>query len=137
MSFVQQEPVLFSFSIRDNIAYGSHALRSSEDGPEVMESEILKAGEKANANKFIMDLPQGYDTLAGERGALLSGGQKQRIAIARALLQDPRILLLDESTSALDSESEQLVQEAIDRMMVNRTVLMVAHRLSTWQNAEQ
>ncbi|CAL0311170.1 unnamed protein product [Lupinus luteus] len=127
IGLVSQEPVLFTSSIKDNIAYG-------KDGATV--EEIRAASELANAAKFIDKLPQGLNTMVGERGTQLSGGQKQRIAIARAILKDPRILLLDEATSALDAESERVVQEALDRIMVNRTTVVVAHRLSTVRNAD-
>jgi len=129
MALVQQEPVLFGMSVRDNVCYG----RSDTVPPE----EVQAACHEANAHLFISQFPEGYDTLVGERGVRLSGGQKQRIAIARALLMAPRILLLDEATSALDAEAEHLVQEAIDRIMVGRTVLVVAHRLSTVRDADQ
>ncbi|XP_050237873.1 ABC transporter B family member 4-like [Mercurialis annua] len=122
IGLVGQEPALFSSSIRDNIAYG-------KDGATL--EEIRTAAELANAAKFIDKLPQGLDTMVGEHGTQLSGGQKQRIAIARAILKNPPILLLDEATSALDAESERVVQEALDRNMVNRTTVIVAHRLAT------
>ncbi|XP_050236016.1 ABC transporter B family member 11-like [Mercurialis annua] len=127
IGLVSQEPALFTSSIRDNIAYG-------KDGATI--EEIKVAAELANAAKFIDKLPQGLDTMVGERGTQLSGGQKQRIAIARAILKNPRILLLDEATSALDAESERVVQEALDRIMVNRTTVIVAHRLTTVRNAD-
>lgn len=129
---VSQEPVLFSCSIRENILYG--AMNPSE----VTEDQLVAVVKEANAYNFITkNLPDGFDTLVGERGVMLSGGQKQRVAIARALIKNPRILLLDEATSALDAESEHLVQEALERIMQGRTVLIIAHRLSTIRNADQ
>ena len=129
LSVVSQEPTLFASSILDNIKFGVHSPVSKED--------IINAAKQANAHKFIMNFPNGYDTLVGERGVQLSGGQKQRVAIARAILVDPKVLLLDEATSALDSESEHLVQEALDRIMSTRTTLVIAHRLSTIRNADK
>ena len=128
MGLVGQEPVLFNDTIRANIAYGKHG--------EVTEEELIKVAKAANAHEFISSLPQGYDTTVGERGVQLSGGQKQRVAIARAILKDPRILLLDEATSALDAESERIVQDALDNVMVGKTTIIVAHRLSTIKNAD-
>lgn len=122
MAIVPQETLLFSGSIRENILYGR--LDASED-------ELIAAAQAANAHDFITALPDGYDTLVGERGVRLSGGQRQRVAIARAILKDPRILLLDEATSSLDNESEHLVQEALERLMRGRTTVIIAHRLST------
>ncbi|XP_064960584.1 ABC transporter B family member 28-like isoform X2 [Musa acuminata AAA Group] len=130
VSLVNQEPVLFSVSIGENIAYGLPDETVSKD-------DIIKAAKAANAHEFIISLPQGYDTLVGERGSLLSGGQRQRIAIARALLKNAPILILDEATSALDATSESLVQQALDHLMKGRTSLVIAHRLSTVQNANQ
>ncbi|XP_050216410.1 ABC transporter B family member 21-like isoform X2 [Mercurialis annua] len=127
IGLVSQEPVLFTSSIRENIAYGKDAATIEE---------IRASAELANASNFIDMLPQGLDTMVGEHGIQLSGGQKQRIAIARAVLKNPRILLLDEATSSLDTESERMVQEALERIMVNRTTVMVAHRLSTVRNAD-
>uniref|UniRef100_A0A0E0HHR4 MDR-like ABC transporter n=1 Tax=Oryza nivara TaxID=4536 RepID=A0A0E0HHR4_ORYNI len=128
MGLVSQEPVLFNDTIRANIAYGKNE--------EVTEEEIVAAAKAANAHEFISSMPEGYSTSVGERGTQLSGGQKQRIAIARAIVKDPRILLLDEATSALDAESERIVQDALDHVMVGRTTVVVAHRLSTIQGAD-
>ncbi|XP_060203502.1 ABC transporter B family member 28 isoform X1 [Lycium barbarum] len=130
VSIVNQEPVLFSVSVGENIAYAL----PDED---VSKDDVIKAAKAANAHEFIISMPQGYDTLVGERGGLLSGGQRQRIAIARALLKNAPILILDEATSALDTVSERLVQEALDHLMKGRTTLVIAHRLSTVQNADQ
>ena len=129
MGFVQQEPVLFGMTCRENVVYGVDR--------DVSKLELEAACRAARAHDFITEWPDKYDTLVGERGVKLSGGQKQRLSIARALLVNPRILLLDEATSALDAESEHLVQEAIEKAMVGRTVLIVAHRLSTIQKADQ
>ncbi|XP_078438546.1 ABC transporter B family member 2-like isoform X2 [Wolffia australiana] len=126
VGLVQQEPALFATTIYDNISYG-------QDG--ATEAEVIEAAKLANAHSFISSLPEGYATRVGERGVQLSGGQKQRVAIARAVLRNPAILLLDEATSALDAESERIVQQALDRVTRNRTTLIVAHRLSTIQNA--
>jgi subfamily B ATP-binding cassette protein MsbA len=126
---VSQETVLFHDTVRNNIAYGAAG--------EYTQAQIEASAQAANAHEFIKELPQGYDTLLGERGTRLSGGQRQRLAIARALLTDPPILILDEATSALDTESERLVQEAIDRLLRGRTVFVIAHRLSTIARADQ
>jgi subfamily B ATP-binding cassette protein MsbA len=126
---VSQDTVLFNDTVRNNVAYGAAGRFSRE--------QVEAAARAANAHDFIMELPQGYDTLLGERGTRLSGGQRQRLAIARALLTDPPILILDEATSALDTESERLVQEAIDRLLAGRTVFVIAHRLSTVVHADQ
>jgi ATP-binding cassette, subfamily B (MDR/TAP), member 1 len=128
MGLVSQEPVLFNDTIRTNIAYGKHG--------EISEEELIKVAKAANAHEFISSLPQGYGTTVGERGVQLSGGQKQREAIARAIMKDPMILLLDEATSALDAESERIVQDALDNVMVGRTTVIVAHRLSTIKGAD-
>ncbi|CAN0857280.1 ABC transporter B family member 15 [Linum grandiflorum] len=128
VALVSQEPTLFAGTIKENIAYGA--------ATSVDESEIVKAAKEANAHDFIVGLKDGYDTWCGDRGVQLSGGQKQRIAIARAMLRNPTVLLLDEATSALDSRSEKVVQEALDRVMIGRTSVVVAHRLSTIQNCD-
>jgi subfamily B ATP-binding cassette protein MsbA len=129
MGIVSQETVIFNDTVRNNISYGLD--------DRFTDAQIESAARAANAHAFISELPQGYDTILGERGARLSGGQRQRIAIARALLIDPPILILDEATSALDTESERLVQQAIDRLLEGRTVFVIAHRLSTIQHATQ
>ena len=128
IGFVSQEVLLFHDTIANNISYGY---------PEKGMDEIIEAARAAHAQDFIMSLPEGYDTVVGDRGTLLSGGQRQRIAIARALLTDPSILLLDEAASALDAESEKLVQETIDKFKGKRTILVVAHRLSTVRKADR
>ncbi|XP_039847816.1 ABC transporter B family member 4-like isoform X3 [Panicum virgatum] len=128
VGLVAQEPVLFNDTIRTNIAYGKQGQASEE--------EIIAAAEAANAHQFISALPDGYSTIVGERGIQLSGGQKQRVAIARAIIKDPKVLLLDEATSALDAESERVVQEALDQVMIGRTTVVVAHRLSTIRGAD-
>lgn len=122
IAYVPQEPVLFHRSIAENIRYGN---------PDAPDEEVIKAAKLAHAHEFIKDLPDGYDTLVGERGMKLSGGQKQRVAIARAILVDARILVMDEATSALDSKSEQYIQDALETLMQDHTTLVIAHRLST------
>jgi ABC-type multidrug transport system fused ATPase/permease subunit len=128
MSIVPQDVILFGGTIRENIAYGK---------PNATEDEIIKASKQANAYQFIKGFPEKFETIVGERGIKLSGGQRQRIAIARALLKNPRILILDEATSSLDSESEKLVQEALEILMGGRTSIIIAHRLSTIRSADQ
>lgn len=128
MAFVPQDVILFGGSIRENIAYGK---------PAATDAEIEAAARKANAHDFITKFPEGYATIVGERGVKLSGGQRQRIAIARAILRNPSILILDEATSSLDSESEQLVQDALENLMKDRTSFVIAHRLSTIRNAHK
>ena len=128
VGIVPQATILFNGTVYDNILYGRL---------DATKEEIIAAAKAANAHDFIMELPQGYDTMLGDRGVNISGGQRQRIAIARAILKNPRILILDEATSALDTESERLVQEALNRLMVGRTAFVIAHRLSTIKNADR
>ena len=128
IALVPQDIFLFGGTIRENIAYGK---------PTATEDEIIEAAQKANAMEFISRFPEQLDTLVGERGTQLSGGQRQRIAIARAVLKDPKILILDEATSSLDSESERLVQDALEKLMTGRTSVVIAHRLSTVRKADQ
>jgi subfamily B ATP-binding cassette protein MsbA len=129
IGIVSQDTVLFNDTVRHNLAYGAAG--------KYTDAQIEAAAHAANAHRFIAELPNGYDTVLGERGTRLSGGQRQRLSIARALLVDPPILILDEATSALDTESERLVQEAIDRLLEGRTVFVIAHRLSTIAHADQ
>lgn len=128
IGLVPQETMLFSTSVMENIRYGRL---------EATDEEVIEAAKAANAEEFINELPEGYDTKLGERGLNLSGGQRQRLAIARAILKNPRVLILDEATSALDTESEKIVQDALDNLMVGRTSFVIAHRLSTIFNADQ
>jgi subfamily B ATP-binding cassette protein MsbA len=128
IGIVTQQTFLFNDTVKNNIAYGDR----SKDM-----DHIVAAARAAHAHDFIVALPHGYDTLIGEMGLRLSGGERQRLAIARALLKDPPILILDEATSSLDSESERLVQEALERLMVGRTALVIAHRLSTIHKADR
>lgn len=128
MAVVPQEVMLFGGTIRENIEYGR---------PGATDQEIVEAARKANAYDFITSFPEGFHTIVGERGVKLSGGQRQRIAIARAILKDPAILILDEATSSLDAESEKLVQDALDGLMENRTTIIIAHRLATIRNVDQ
>ncbi|MEA1964960.1 MAG: ABC transporter ATP-binding protein [Candidatus Aerophobetes bacterium] len=128
IGIVPQETILFGGSIRDNIAYSKM---------EATNEEIVEAAKKANAHDFISSLPDGYETQVGERGVKLSGGERQRIAIARAILRDPRILILDEATSAVDAEAEVLIQEALEKLMRNKTTIIIAHRLSTILGADK
>ncbi|HRH52173.1 MAG TPA: ATP-binding cassette domain-containing protein, partial [Chitinophagales bacterium] len=127
MAVVPQEVLLFGGTIKENIAYGK---------PNATNEEIIEAAKKANAWQFIAQFPEQLETVVGERGVKLSGGQRQRIAIARAILKDPAILILDEATSSLDSESEKLVQDALEILMENRTTIIIAHRLSTIRNVD-
>lgn len=128
IGLVQQDVYLFDGTLRDNIAYGR---------PGATDEEIEHAARQANIHEFISSLPEGYDTVVGERGSRLSGGQKQRVAIARVFLKNPAILILDEATSALDNESEEAVQESLERLAQDRTTIIIAHRLSTIKNADE
>ena len=128
LGFVMQDTILFATTIRENIIFGR---------PDATEAEIIKAAKDAQAHEFIMAMPEGYDTYVGERGITLSGGQKQRLAIARALITDPRILILDDATASVDTNTERLIQKALDRLMEGRTTFVIAHRLSTVQRADQ
>jgi ATP-binding cassette subfamily B protein len=128
IGIVLQDTTLFSGTIRDNIAFGR---------PEATMEQIIAAAQAAEAHDFIMSFPDGYDTRVGERGMTLSGGQKQRVAIARALLLDPRILILDDSTSNVDLQTEYRIQQALDRLMKGRTSFVIAQRISTVLNADQ
>ena len=129
ISFVTQDVVLFNDTIGNNLAYGELKKKS--------ESEFLAAAEAAHVAEFVAELPDGFDTMVGDRGVLLSGGQRQRIAIGRALLKNAPVLILDEATSSLDSQSERRIQEALTELMKNRTTLVIAHRLSTVERADQ
>jgi len=128
IGFVLQDTVLFRGTVRDNIAYGR---------PSATDEEIIEAAKLANAHEFILKMPKGYDSLVGERGLTLSGGQRQRIGIARAVIRNAPILILDEPTAALDTESEKLVIDALERLMKGRTVITIAHRLSTIRDAHK
>ncbi|MBQ9921546.1 MAG: ATP-binding cassette domain-containing protein, partial [Clostridia bacterium] len=123
-----QETFLFSGTIRDNIRYAN---------PYATDEEVIAAARIANAHDFIVNLPQGYNTMVGEKGHSLSGGERQRIAIARAVIHNPRILILDEATAALDTETEKLIQDAINNLAKDRTTIAIAHRLSTLRNADK
>ena len=128
MAMVLQETFLFNTTVKENIHYAK---------PDASDAEIETAARSAHAHDFISQLPDGYDTVIGERGVRLSGGEKQRISIARAFLADPRVLILDEATSMIDTEAEQVIQAALDTLMEGRTVFIIAHRLSTVRNADR
>ena len=128
IGMVQQDVYLFAGTIMDNIAYGK---------PGATKEEVIEAAKNANAHEFIMSFPDGYDTDIGQRGIKLSGGQKQRLSIARVFLKNPPILIFDEATSALDNESEKVVQESLEKLASNRTTFVIAHRLTTIQNAQK
>ena len=128
IGLVLQEPFLFFGTIAENIAYGK---------PDATREEIIAAARAAHAHEFILRLPQGYDSMVGERGQGLSGGERQRISIARALLIDPRILIMDEATSSVDSETEKEIQKALDNLVQGRTTIAIAHRLSTLHRADR
>jgi ABC-type multidrug transport system fused ATPase/permease subunit len=128
ISVVLQETFLFNTTVRDNLLFAK---------PEASEEELVGAARAAFAHEFILELPDGYDTEIGERGVKLSGGQKQRLALARAILADPRILILDEATSSVDAEAEYLIQQALDQVLQGRTAIVIAHRLSTIRNADK
>jgi ATP-binding cassette subfamily B protein len=128
IGIVLQEPFLFYGTIAENIAYGR---------PEATPAEIVAAARAARAHEFILNLPDGYDSLVGERGQSLSGGERQRISIARAILTDPRILILDEATSSVDTETEREIQEALQNLIEGRTTIAIAHRLSTLRRADK
>jgi len=128
IGIVLQEPFLFFGTIAENIAYGR---------PDASREEIIAAARAARAHEFILRLPDGYDSMVGERGQSLSGGERQRISIARALLIDPRILILDEATSSVDTETEREIQEALDNLILGRTTIAIAHRLSTLRRADR
>jgi ATP-binding cassette subfamily B protein/subfamily B ATP-binding cassette protein MsbA len=127
ISIVLQDVFLFHGTVRENILFGNS---------DATEAEMIRAAQVANAEEFIARLPDGYDTLIGERGVKLSGGQKQRLAIARAVLKDAPILILDEATSSVDTETEMLIQQALERLMIGRTTVIIAHRLSTIRNSD-
>jgi len=128
ISIVLQDVFLFHGTVRDNLLFGN---------PKASEADLIEAAKVANAFEFIQALPEGFDTIIGERGVKLSGGQRQRLSIARAVLKNTPILILDEATSSVDTETELLIQQALERLMVGRTTIIIAHRLSTVQNADK
>ena len=135
MGIVCQEPILFNDTVYNNITFGVDTTQPAPNGM-TWQQAVEQAARIANAHVFISEMPEGYNTVIGDRGSRLSGGQRQRLSIARAILKNPPILILDEATSALDSESEKLVQEALEHLMKDRTTLVVAHRLSTIKHAD-
>ncbi|MFT4911258.1 MAG: ATP-binding cassette subfamily B protein, partial [Natronomonas sp.] len=143
IAIVEQNPYLFSGTVAENIAYGDHEVLEAEWKDDVTDSDgaardrVVEAATAAEAHEFISELPEGYDTLVGERGVKLSGGQRQRLAIARALLNDPSIIVFDEATSDVDTETEELIQRSLDRLIEDRTAFVIAHRLSTIQGADR
>jgi ATP-binding cassette subfamily B protein len=142
IAIVEQNPYLFSGTVAENIAYGDRSILNAEwkgngDADRTARDRIVEAARAAEAHEFISDLPKGYDTLVGERGVKLSGGQRQRLAIARALLNDPEIIVFDEATSDVDTETEELIQESLDRLIEDRTAFVIAHRLSTIRGADR
>jgi ABC-type multidrug transport system fused ATPase/permease subunit len=128
VAVVLQDTFLFNTTVRENLLYGK---------PDASDEEMMQAARTAHAHQFIQELPEGYDTKIGERGVRLSGGQKQRLALARAIVADPRILILDEATSSVDAEAEYLIQQALDEVLQGRTALVIAHRLSTIREADR
>jgi len=137
IAVVEQNPYLFSGTVAQNIAYGDRAVLDGEaDGDEAARDRVREAARAAQAHEFVRNLPEGYDTEIGERGIKLSGGQRQRIAIARALLNDPAIIVFDEATSDVDTETERAIQASIERLVEDRTAFVIAHRLSTIQDAD-
>jgi ATP-binding cassette subfamily B protein len=138
IAVVEQTPYLFSGTVAENIAYGDRAALDAErSDDDAARNRVVEAAKAAEAHEFVADLPDGYDTLVGERGVKLSGGQRQRLAIARALLNDPAIIVFDEATSDVDTETEELIQESLDRLIEDRTAFVIAHRLSTIRDADQ
>ncbi|MFB6161346.1 MAG: ABC transporter ATP-binding protein [Haloferacaceae archaeon] len=138
IAVVEQNPYLFSGTVAENIAYGDRGALADEWGADVLDRDrVVEAAKAAEAHEFVADLPDGYDTTVGERGVRLSGGQRQRIAIARALLNDPAVIVLDEATSDVDTETEELIQESLDRLIEDRTAFVIAHRLSTIRDADR
>lgn len=127
MGYISQDTFLFNATVKENILVGK---------PSATEEEVMSAAKRANAEKFIKQLPQGYDTVLGDRGLKLSGGERQRIAIARVIIRDPELLIFDEATSALDSESEGLIQESIDNLANKKTIIIITHRLTAVKNVD-